>query len=103
VISPSTIVDKAMSAPAVAIAPSSPRPHTQEDPVIEVSRAVKTNRRACIGRVVVVSVRAYRLNADANDDLCICRWRQCAHGSEREQSARQYYLSGAKTLESAHV
>lgn len=103
VIASSAIIHEAMSAPAVAVAPSSPRPHAQEDAVIEVSRAVKANRSAGIRGVVVVSVRTYRLNTDANHYLSIRRWRQCAHRPEREQSARQYYLSGAKPLESAHV
>jgi hypothetical protein len=103
VIASSAIIDKAMSAPAVAVAPSSPRPHAQEYAVIEVSRSVEANRGAGVRRIVVVSVRTYRLNADANHHLGICRWRQRAHASEREQSARQYDLIGAKPLESAHV
>jgi hypothetical protein len=103
VIASSAIIHKAMSAPAVVVAPSSPRPHAQEYAVIEVSRSVEANRGAGIGRVVVVSVRTYRLNADAYHHLGIRRWRQCAHGAEREQSARQYYWIGAKSLESAHV
>ena len=101
VIASSAIIHKAMSAPAMAVAPSSPRPHAQENAVIEVSRSVKANRGAGIRRVVVIAVRTYRLNTDADNYLSIRRWRQRAHGSDREQSAR--YLNGAKILKSAHV
>ena len=103
VIASSTIIHKAMSAPAVAIAPARPRPHAQEDSVVEVSRPVEANRRAGIRRVVVVAIRANRLDTDVNDDLCIRSGRQCAHRSEHEQSARQHCMTGAKSLESAHV
>jgi len=101
VIAASAIIHKSMSTPAVAVAPSSPWAHAQEYPVIEVSRAIKTNRGASIRSIVVVSVRTYRLNADADNYLSIRRRRQRAHGSDREQSAR--YLNGAKSVESAHV
>jgi len=92
VIAASAIIHKSMSTPAVAVAPSSPWAHAQEYPVIEVSRAIKTNRGASIRSIVVVSVRTYRLNADADNYLSIRRRRQRAHGSDREQSAR--YLNG---------
>ena len=90
VVASSAIVHKAMAAPAVAIAPARPRAHAQEDAVIKISRSVKAHRRAGIRRIVVVPVGTHRLNADTNNNLRIRRGRQCAHGSEREQSARQH-------------
>ncbi len=73
---------KAMSAPAVAIAPAGPRAHAKEDAVVEVPRAIKADRRTGVWRVVVVAVRADGLNADADDDLRLDCWR---HGQAREQ------------------
>ncbi len=54
---------EAMSAPAVAIAPPSPWAHTQEDPVIEISRSIVAIGRAGVGRVVVIAIGADWLNA----------------------------------------
>ena len=64
VISTAAIAYKAVFAPAVAVAPSSPRPHAQEDAVVEVARPIKSHGRAGIRRVIVVAVRAHRLNSD---------------------------------------
>jgi hypothetical protein len=83
VIASAAIIHKPMAAPAVTIAPACPWTHAQEDPVIEVPRPVETNRRAGIGRVVVIAIRAYRLHADVNAYLRLCHWRQ-RHGSERQ-------------------
>jgi len=74
-----------MTAPPVAISPARPWAHAQEDAVVKVSRPVKAIRRAGVGRVVVIAVRTYRLNAnaDANDDLRLGRRR---HSHARQQS-----------------
>jgi len=43
------IIDEAMSAPAVAIAPAGPGAHAQEDAVVEVARPVKSIGGAGVG------------------------------------------------------
>ena len=95
-IASATAVNEPMPTPAVAITPAGPGAHSQEDPVIEVSRPVKTIGRAGIRRIVVVAVLANRLNTNAypNHNLCLCRRRQ---GNTREQCC-----STEEKLESAH-
>jgi hypothetical protein len=75
VIPSSTIPDEAMAAPAVAIAPAGPGSHSQEDPVVEVSRPVISHRRAAVGRFAIVAVRTDGLNAYPDNNLCPGRWR----------------------------
>jgi hypothetical protein len=75
-ISSAAILDEAMTAPAVAVAPASPWAHAQEDAVIEIPRSVKTHGSAGVGRVVVVAPGTDRLNANPNHDLRVGRWRQ---------------------------
>jgi hypothetical protein len=83
VIPSTTIVHEAMFAPAMAVAPTCPRSHAQEDAVVEVSRPVEAHGGALVRRVVVVTVGANGLNAQVHDDLRARRWR---HGQSREQS-----------------
>ena len=93
-IAASAGLDKAVTAPAVSIAPTSPRTHAKEDAVVEVAGTVEAHGRAGIGCVIVVAVRAYRLNADANDDL--------GRGGRREGYACQQCRSTENGFESAH-
>ena len=95
-IASATAVNEPMPTPAVAITPAGPGAHSQEDPVIEVSRPVKSIRRAGIRRIIVVAVFANRLNTNAyaNHNLSLCRRRQ---GHTREQCC-----STEEKLESAH-
>jgi len=85
VIPSSTLVDKAMSAPAVIIAPACPRPHSEEDAVVEVSRPVEAHRRAGVWRIVVIAIRAHRLDSDADRYLRVCGRR---HGSNVPRASR---------------
>jgi len=82
-IAPAASFYKPMAAPAIAIAPAGPWSHAQKDAVVEVPRPVKSIRRAGVGRVVVITVLANRLNADADDELRVGGRR---HGQAREQS-----------------
>ena len=68
---------KAMAAPAVAVTPVGPWAYAQKDAVIKVARAVKAIGGAGVGRVVVVAVRADRLNAaNADDNLRFSGWNE---------------------------
>ena len=62
---------KAMSAPAVTIAPVGPWTYAQEDAVVKIARAEVAGRRAGVGCVVVVAVRTYRRRT-ANPDYELC-------------------------------
>jgi hypothetical protein len=71
-----------MCAPAVAVAPTCPRSHAQEDAVIEISRPVEAHGGTLVRSVVVVAVGTNWLNAHAYINLRASRWR---HGQGREQ------------------
>ena len=89
VISSAAGVDKAMAAPTVVITPAGPWTHAQEDTVVEVTRPVKSNGRAGVRCIVVVTVGTHRLNPDANDYLRIRRWRIRFQDPERKQCGRE--------------
>jgi len=89
VVVSATAADEAMFAPAVAVAPTSPGPHAEEDAVVEVSWAVKAHGSAAVGRVVIVAVGADGLNSDAYHDLSVGRSGECRHGSEGNERSRQ--------------
>src|ERR1700728_95028 len=76
VASPAAAVE-AMVAPAVAVTPTGPRAHAQEDTVVEIARPIKADRRTLIRCVVIVAVGTHRLNAYANADLRISSWHHC--------------------------
>jgi hypothetical protein len=78
----STTGTEAMAAPSVAISPSGPWAHAQEDAVVEIARPVKAIGRTGVRRIVVVAIRTYRLNANADDDL---RLRRRRHGQPRKK------------------
>ena len=82
VVASSAFAHKAMAAPAVAVAPSAPWAHAQEDAVVEVPRPVIAIGRAGIRRIAVVAVRTARLNADVNHKLRLSRWRQGQAGKQ---------------------
>jgi len=69
VVASSAFAHKAMSAPAVAVAPTGPWAHAQEDAVVEVPRPVKAIGRARVWRIVVVAILANWLNTNADKDL----------------------------------
>ena len=75
-ISSSTSIAEAMAAPAVAIAPTRPRAHTEEDTVIEVARPVEADRRATVWRIVIVAIGTDRWNAYVDGNLRMRDWRQ---------------------------
>ena len=75
VIASAPLTGEAMGAPSVTIAPSGPRSHAQEDAIVEIARPVKAHGGAAVGSIVVIAVGAYGLNADANDNLRMSRWR----------------------------
>lgn len=62
-------------APAVAIAPTGPWAHSQENAVIEVAWSVEAIRSACVRRIVVVAIGANRWSTDIDDNLRPGRWR----------------------------
>jgi hypothetical protein len=95
VIASSAAVHEAMTAPAVAVAPSGPGAHAQEDAIVEISRPVEAAGRARVRRIVVVTPRANRLNANVDHHLCLGCWRQ---GQAREQCC-----TTEENLESAHI
>jgi hypothetical protein len=68
--------DKAMAAPPMRISPAVPRAHAQEDAVIEITRPIKADRRAGIGRIVIVAVGTGGRYADADANLGIPHWRK---------------------------
>jgi hypothetical protein len=57
-IVPATAAIKAMTSPAMVVAPVSPRTYAEEDAVVEVAGTVVPVRSASIGSVVVVAPRA---------------------------------------------
>jgi hypothetical protein len=79
----SAAIDKAMAAPTVAVAPTGPWAHAQEDAIVEIAWSVEAHRGALIWCVVVVAIRADRLNTDIDHDLRVSGGRQ---GHDREQS-----------------
>jgi len=85
VIAASAFPAEAMAAPPVTVSPTAPWPHAQKDAVIEIPWTVEPHRRAGVRCVAVVAVGADRLNADANDDLCLRRW---CPGQCRDQCRR---------------
>jgi hypothetical protein len=58
-----------MAAPAVAVAPSGPGAHAQEDAVVEVPWPVIAIGRAGVGRVLVVAILTNRLHTNADKNL----------------------------------
>src|ERR1700728_1190871 len=62
----SSAIAETVLAPAVAVAPASPRTHAQEDALIEIARPVKAHWRACVWCVIVVAIGTGGLNADDN-------------------------------------
>ena len=89
VVSASPIIDEAMPAPAVLIAPASPGAHAKEYPVVEIAGSVEAHRRAGVGSVVVVTVGANRLDADADDHLRLSRWRQSSQRTGCHKRSRK--------------
>jgi hypothetical protein len=94
VIPSATLLDEAMFAPAVTIAPTRPGTHAKKNTVIEVSRPVKSIGRATVGRSFIIAPTANRWSADfyfdtrnanADDDLRVCGWH---HGQTDEQCCR---------------
>lgn len=71
-----------MVSPTMAIAPARPWAHAEEDTVVEVAGAVKSDWRAGVGCVVVVAVSAHGLNAQIEDNLGV-RCRCQSHDSEQ--------------------
>jgi len=69
VIASAAIIHKPVAAPAMAVAPPSPRSHAEKDSIVEISRPIKPHGRAGIRRVVVIAIRTNRLNADVEADL----------------------------------
>ena len=82
-VASATAVAEPMAAPSVVIAPSGPRPHAEEDAVIEIAGAVETNRGARVGCVVVVAVGANRRRStDVDGDLRVGLGRQSGEGQQ---------------------
>jgi len=79
------MIDEAMLAPAVGIAPTGPGTHAQKDAVVEVIRPVKALRRTAVRPSFVVAPMAYRWFADFNDNLRANLWR---YGQARKQCCR---------------
>lgn len=81
-----TALHKAMLTPAMRIAVIGPRPDAKEDAVIEVARAIVSRRRASVGGIAVVAIRAggrrpAKVNADGY--LGIDHW---SNRKRKEQS-----------------
>ena len=95
VIAPSAFTHEAMPAPAVAVAPATPRTHAQEDAVVEIARPVITHRRALVRCVTVVAVCTARLNADVNRNLRLC--------CRRQGHAHNQCCCSEENFKSAHV
>jgi cytochrome c oxidase assembly factor CtaG len=68
-IASSAFTAEAMSAPAVAVSPSAPRPHAQEDSIVEIAGAIITHGCALVRCVAVISIFTNWLNADVDHDL----------------------------------
>jgi hypothetical protein len=94
-IASSSTVHEAMTAPAVAVTPSGPRAHAQEDAVVEISGPVEAAGRARVRRIVVVTPRADRLNANV-DHYLRSRYR-------RQGQAREQCYTAEENIESAHI
>jgi hypothetical protein len=95
VIAPVAIIVEAMLAPAVTVTPACPWTHAKEDPVEEVSIVVKAYRRAGVGWIFVVAVRADRRNTDFDVNLCLC----CRH----KDQARKQCCCTEENFKSAHM
>src|SRR5580698_1891993 len=82
VVAASAFAAESMAAPAVAIAPAAPRPHPEEDAIVEISRPVIAHGRALVGRIAVIAVRAGGLNADVHHKLGLGGRRQGQAGEQ---------------------
>jgi len=80
-----SMVEVAMLAPAVGIAPAGPGAHAQEDAVVEEIRPVKALGRAAVWRSFIIAPLANRGFADFNDNLRANLWH---HGQARKQCCR---------------
>src|ERR1700744_4333288 len=73
-----------------------PRASADEDSACEPVRPIVSIRSAVIGRIVKISIGAYRRNADANRTLCSCRmccggFGRAAHQSKGESDKHQRF------------
>lgn len=93
-ITAAACLNKAVTAPAVSIAPTGPGAHAEEDAVVEIAWTIEAHGRAGVGCIVVIAVRTDRLNTDADDDLGLNSLR---HGHESQQDR-----STEDGFESAH-
>ena len=82
VVASAALTAEAVLTPAVSVTPARPRAHAQEDAVVEIPWPVETHGRALVWRIVVVAVRANRLNPDAYGNLCLRRWRHGQAGNQ---------------------
>jgi len=77
-----TTVTEAMTAPAVAVAPSGPWAHAQEDAVVKVPWPVKAHGCTRIRLIVVIAIGANGLNSHVHINLSLRLGRQgqaCEH------------------------
>ena len=88
IVSSVAMIEVAMFAPSVGIAPAGPWAHAQEDAVVEVIRPVKALGRASVRPSFVVAELANGWFADFNDNLRVSLWRWCHQGQARKQCCR---------------
>jgi hypothetical protein len=85
IVASMAMIDEAMFAPAVGVAPAGPRAHAQEDAVIEVIRPIEALGRAAVRPSLVIAPVANGWLADFDGNLRANLWR---YGQARKQCCR---------------
>ena len=80
---PLPVVQVVIHMPVKVIPSMKPRSRADEDAAVVPLRSVITIRRALVRRSFIVAIRAIRLHADFDRDLCPCLWRR-----RKEQASR---------------
>jgi len=85
IVASMAMIDVAMFAPAVGVAPAGPWAHAQEDAVVEVIRSVKALGGAAVGCGFVIAPLTNGWNTNFDGNLRANHWRQ---GQARKQCCR---------------
>ena len=79
----SAVGNKAMATPSVAVSPTAPGTHAEEDAIVEVARPVIAHGRAGVRRITVIAVRTDGLDAEVDHNLRLGR-------RGKSQAGKQY-------------
>ena len=82
------VVEVVIHMPIKMITPVIPRSRADEDAAVVPLRSIIAVRRASIRRNFIVAIRAIRLHADFDRDLCPCLWRRRKEQASRNRHSR---------------